>query len=280
MSAIQIRINTRQRSILYAILNSNGHMTLKEIGEKTGFSVRIVRYNMPVVIGWLQNAGIATEAHPGHGYEFGFTRAAAQTLLESLDAVSDHALNLTREQRLRIELMDLLLAEKQVSFQTLAANEGISRSTVVTDTAQLEDWLKRFNLELVKTPNRGTTVRGNELFRRCALIELIRKEIGMVKYYGIWKDQPDSLECGVTMPKAASAYLEALDLRQCYSCVDFIEKGMGLRLALFSRVEIVLYLAIFLSEQNRKTNKTAKDPVSAETCSLWKAGSRRRLQIL
>ena len=258
MAAIQIRINTRQRSILYAVLNSNGHMTLKEISEKTGYSVRVVRYNMPVVITWLREAGIGTEARPGHGYEFGFTRSAAKKLLESLDSESDHVLNLTREQRLRIELMDLLLAEKPVSFQTLAENEGISRSTVVTDTAQMEAWLKRFNLELVKTPNRGTAVSGSELFRRCALIDLIRNEIGMVKYYGIWMERPDSLECGRTMPKAESAYLETLDFRQCYGYIDFIEKGMGLHLALYSRVEIVLYLAIVLSELNQKKNKDSR----------------------
>ncbi|MBQ6509814.1 MAG: PTS sugar transporter subunit IIA [Flexilinea sp.] len=259
MAAIQIRINTRQRSMLYAILNSNGHMTLKEISEKTGYSVRVVRYNMPVVISWLSNAGIATEARPGHGYEFGFTRAAAQKLLDSLDSESEHVLNLTRDQRLRIELMYLLLAEKQVSFQTLAENEGISRSTVVTDTAQMEAWLKRFNLELVKAPNRGTSVRGSELFRRCALIDLIRREIGMVKYYGIWMDRQGSLDCGKTMPKAAADYLETLDFRQCYGYIDFIEKGMGLHLALFSRVEIILYLAIVISELKRKKGKDSRN---------------------
>ncbi len=248
MAAIHIRINTRQRSMLYAILNSNGHMTLKELSEKTGYSIRVVRYNMPVVISWLRNAGIGTEARPGHGYEFGFTRSAAQKLLKSLDSESEHVLNLTREQRLRIEMMVLLLAEKQVSFQALAENEGISRSTVVTDTAEIEDWLKRFNLELVKTPNRGTYVRGSELFRRCALIDLIRREIGMVKYYGIWMDHPASLDCGRLMPKAISAYLETLDFRQCYRYIDFIEKGMGLHLALFSRVEIVFYLAVILAD--------------------------------
>lgn len=255
MAAIHIRINTRQRSILYAVLNSNGHITLKEISDITGYSIRVVRYNMPVVITWLREAGIGTEARPGHGYEFGFTRTDAKKLLDSLDSESDHSLNLTREQRLRIELLDLLLAEKPVSFQTLAENEGISRSTVVTDTAQMEAWLKRFNLELEKTPNRGTAVRGSELFRRCALIELIRNEIGMVKYYGIWMDRPDFLECSRTMPKSEAAYLKTLDFRQCYDYIDFIEKGMGLQLALFSRGEIVLYLAIVLAELKQK--KTA-----------------------
>ena len=257
MAVIQIRINTRQRDMLYAILNSNGHMTLKEISEKTGYSVRVVRYNMPVVISWLRNAGIGTEARPGHGYEFGFIRSAAQKLLESLDSGSGHVLNLTREQRLRIEIMYLLLADKQVSFQTLAENEGISRSTVVTDTSEMEAWLKRFNLELVKTPNRGTYVRGSELFRRCALIDLIRREIGMVKYYGIWMDRPAFIDCGRPMPKAASSFLETLDLTQCYSYIDFIEKGMGLHLALFSRVEIVFYLAVVLADLTKETkNKT------------------------
>lgn len=244
MGKIQIRINTRQRNIIYAILNSDGHMTMKEIGEKTGFSVRVIRYNMPTVIAWLKNEDVETEARPGHGYEFSFTRTGAMRLLGTLDAGADHALSLTREQRLRIELLDLLIAEKPVSFQYLAENEGISRSTVVMDTAQLEEWLRRFNLSLIKTPNRGTYVVGSELFRRCALIELIRKEIGMMRYYAVWMDHVRRLSENRSIPRAIADYLVTLDLGQCYPYINFIEKGMGLRLALYSRVEIIFYLAI------------------------------------
>ncbi len=244
MSKIQIQINTKQRLMLYAILSSGGHMTMKNISEKTGFSVRVIRYNMPAVVSWLHNEGVETESHPGHGYEFGFTQTAARKLLEMLDESSDHVLSLTRDQRLRVELLDLLVADKAVSFQTLAENEGISRSTVAADTVRMEEWLKRFNLELVKTPNRGTCVSGSELFRRCALIELIRKEIGLVRYYALWMKRLNSL-CGErSTPKMMESYFAGLELSRCYPYIDFIEKGMGLRLALYSRIEIVLYLAI------------------------------------
>ncbi len=230
--------------MLYAILSSGGHMTMKDISDKTGLSVRVIRYNMPAVISWLHNEGVETGSHPGHGYEFGFTQTIARNLLGTLDASSDDVLSLSREQRLRVELLDLLTAEKAVSFQMLAENEGISRSTVVADTARMEEWLKRFNLELVKSPNRGTRVTGSELFRRCALIELIRKEIGMVRYYAVWMKRLNTL-CGERpAPKIMENYLSKLELGKCYPYIDFIEKGMGLRLALYSRVEIVIYLAI------------------------------------
>ena len=261
MGKIQIRINTRQRNILYAILSSDGYITIREIAEKTGLSVRVIRYNMPSVLSWLRNEGIDAEAHPGHGYEFSFTRAAAKKLSEALDADSDQTLSLTREQRLRTELMDLLTAEKAVSFQHLAENEGISRSTVVMDTTRMEEWLNRFNLTLVKTPNRGTYVSGSELFRRCAVIELIRKEIGMARYYAVWMQHLDRLSGERTTPKLISDFLETLDLGECYPYIDFIEKGMGLRLALYSRIEIILYLAIAIRcmrENNRPGRKNIR----------------------
>ena len=58
MGRLQIQINTKQRLMLYAILSSGGHMTMKDISEKTGLSVRVIRYNMPPVISWLHNEGI------------------------------------------------------------------------------------------------------------------------------------------------------------------------------------------------------------------------------
>ena len=244
MGKIQLRINTRQRNILYAILSSDGYITIREIAEKTGLSIRVIRYNMPSVLSWLHNEGIESEAHPGHGYEFGFTRSAANRLINVLDADPDQALSLTREQRLRTELIDLLTADKAVSFQHLAENEGISRSTVVGDTSRMEEWLRRFNLKLIKAPNRGTYVTGSEFFRRCALIELIRKEIGMARYYAVWMQQKETLTDDRNTPKLITVYLETLNLGECYPYIDFIEKGMGLHLALYSRIEIVLYLAI------------------------------------
>ncbi len=256
MGKIQIQINTKQRNMLYAILSSGGHMTMREISEAAGLSVRVVRYNMPSVINWLQNEGVETESFPGHGYEFGFTQMTAKKLLGTLDESSDHVLSLTREQRLRIELLDLLSSEKAMSFQTLAENEGISRSTVVADTVRMEEWLSRFNLRLIKTPNRGTRAAGSELFRRCALIELIRKEIGMVRYYAVWMKRVSTLCGDRTAPKIVENYLGTLELDRCYPYIDFIEKGMGLRLALYSRVEIVIYLALML--------KYVRDPGSGK----------------
>ncbi len=257
MAKIQIRVNTRQRNILYAVLNSGGHISMKEIAEKTGLSARVVRYNMPAVLNWLDNEGVRSEAIPGHGYEFAFTLADAGKMISLLDAENDQVLNLTRDQRLRVELLELLTAEKPVSFQTMADNEGISRSTVVMDTAQMEAWLKKYQLTLVRMPNRGTYVTGSELFRRCALIQLIRDEAGLYNYYAVWIKRKGIFSANRSVPRKFSTFLEQLELDRCYGYIDFIEIGMGMRLALFSRIEIMLYLAILLNHlRDRQTGRS------------------------
>lgn len=246
MTKIYIRINSRQMNILYVILQSNGHMTMKEIAEKTGYSVRVIRYNMPTVISWLKNEGVITEARQGHGFEFDFNRMTAKKLTDMLDADSEHVLSLTRGQRLRIELLELLIAERNISFQFLAENDGMSRSTVVLDMAQIESNLAQFNLKLVKSPNRGTYVEGSELFRRCAIINIIRNELGLVKYYGVWMDRQYALGGDQSIPAQLNDFIGTLNIRQCFQYIDLIEKGMGMRLALFSRVDIIFYLAILM----------------------------------
>ena len=246
MRKIQILINNRQRNILKAVLRSGGTVTMKEISEKTGYSIRVVRYNMPTVQIWLRNEGIEMSARPGHGFIFDCKTEEITLLLNKLEENSDSPLSLTKKQRLRVELLSLLTTPKPVSFQAMAESEGISRSTIVTDVSQIEEWLNRFNMRLIKTPNRGTYAEGSELFRRCAVVDLVRMEIGLVAYYGIWLRRHIPDENRASLPGSFRAMLERLDLDTCRGYVEKIEADMGLRLALYSRIEVLLYLAITL----------------------------------
>lgn len=244
MSKIQFQINTRQRSIIHAILESDSHVTLKEISDRTQLSVRIIRYNMDTILAWFRNEGINVDARPGYGYGFDISDKRREEMLRALNNESDQPISLTRKQRHRLGLLELLIADKPLSFQYLASNSGISRSTVVTDTANMQEWLNRYRLTLIKTPNRGTYIEGSEFMRRNALVDLIRDEVGLVKYYSLWIHPDMSQFQDHALPGVLEKYLRSLPLTDCVEFIRRIESEMALQLALFSRVAVLLYLAI------------------------------------
>ncbi len=272
MSKIQFSINTRQRSIIHAILESDSHLTLKEIAEKTQLSVRIVRYNMDTILAWFRNEGIEIDARPGYGYSFFMLDEKRQKLLDNLQSEADQPISLTRKQRHRLALLELLIADKPLSFQFLAANGGISRSTVVTDTANMQGWLEKYKLTLVKTPNKGTYIEGAEFMRRNAMIDLTREEIGLVKFYALWIQNSIDQVLDRSLPNMIEDFLKSLPLTECHKYVRQIEKEMGLQLSIFSRAAVLLYLAISIrslqtrfSAEKRK-NTFTKEIIDVEPC--------------
>lgn len=272
MSKIQFSINTRQRSIIHAILESDSHLTLKEIAEKTQLSVRIVRYNMDTILAWFRNEGIEIDARPGYGYSFFMLDEKRQKLLDNLQSEADQPISLTRKQRHRLALLELLIADKPLSFQFLAANGGISRSTVVTDTANMQGWLEKYKLTLVKTPNKGTYIEGAEFMRRNAMIDLTREEIGLVKFYALWIQNSIDQVLDRSLPNMIEDFLKSLPLTECHKYVRQIEKEMGLQLSIFSRAAVLLYLAISIrslqtrhSVEKRK-NTFTKEIIDVEPC--------------
>ena len=254
-SSIQISINTKQRSIILALLDSGSHITLKEISEKTGLSLRTVRYNMNTVQGWFMNENIRVQSRPGYGYELDATNAERKRIKAELLGLPDQMISLTRIERQQYAIFMLLHSDTPLSYKQLSNNIGISRSTIIKDLKEITKWLDRFHLRLNQTPNRGTYVTGSELNRRYAMILLLKDIIGIRNFYSLAESEDCLSIFKQQRGNEIGDYLESLPVRECRELIKMVEVFMGLRLALDSQIMLNLYISVSLSFLRNESGK-------------------------
>ena len=244
MAKLQIHINARQRSIIYTILTTNRHMTIKLLAKKTGLTSRIIRYNLDSVSAWLQNEDVTLNLRPGFGIDLDISRQKRKQLLELISQTDEGDLILTREQRQHLTLFELLTSSEPVTYRNLAVNEGVSRSTIVNDVNDMQAWLDSYGLVMERTQNKGAFIVGKEVSRRFALLNLIREELGERKWYSLWFDPDLQLIFDKSIPLKIETYLKNLPLGYSRTAIDYIENLVGSKIALYSRIEILVYIAI------------------------------------
>lgn len=252
MPVISISINARQRCIIYALLKSETHLTLEALSKQTGLTSRIIRYNLDTVKTWFRHENIKLNSRPGVGIEIEANRLTRKRLMALISSFDENNLILTRTQRQRISLFELLTSQSPLTYHHLATNQGISRSTIVHDIKEMQCWLNSYGITLRRYPNKGTYLEGSEAARRFALLNVIHEELGEKKWYSLWY-QPDlSSIFDKSLPLNLEEYLEMLNLDFARNAIIHIENLMGYRMALYSRVEIMVFLAVSIDAMIKK----------------------------
>ncbi len=256
MSSISITINARQRCIIYSLLQAEGHITLGQLSKETGLTTRIIRYNLDPVRAWFKGEGHLLLTRPGFGIEINASKQERKRLLTKVSQSDEENLILTRGQRQRITLFKLLTSDGSITYQGLASNEGISRSTIIHDVTEMQKWLNGYHLTLQRTQNRGAKIIGSEGYRRYALLNLLHEELGQKKWYALWFSPNHSQQQDKSLPPTLEKYLKSLPLAYSYNTVIHLENLIGAKMALYSRAEALLYLAITINSLFQKRQVT------------------------
>ena len=246
-------INIRQQNIIRALLNAHGKSTLNELAEKTSLSPRVIRYNMEIVRSWLQCFNTEFINRPGYGIEVVASQQIKSDLLKEINTMEGGDIVLSRKQRVRIILLHLLITQTPLTAKHVAEVEEFSRSTLFKDIREIETWLERYHIELVRQPAKGLWIEGSEESRRFALARLLREELGDETWYQLSRYFLEH-ELFLDLPVSArfSRYLEKLDLFFSRKLIRYIEENLSVKLAVVSQVEIMVYLAIVIrSSQDR-----------------------------
>jgi transcriptional antiterminator/mannitol/fructose-specific phosphotransferase system IIA component len=240
-------INIRQQSIIRALLNAHGKSTLNELAEKTSLSPRIIRYNMDVVRSWLQCYEIEFINRPGYGVEVVASQQIKSDLLEKINTMDGCDIVLSRKQRVRIILLYLLTSSAPLTAKHVAEVEEFSRSTLFKDIRDIEAWLEGYHIKLLRRSSKGLWIEGSEESRRFALARLLREEMGDEAWYALSRFFLEHNHfSGFSVSARFSRYMEKLDLFFALKLIRYIEENLGVKLAVVSQVEIMVYLAIAL----------------------------------
>ena len=238
-------INIRQQSILRALLSANGKATLSELSEQTGLSPRVIRYNMEVVRSWLKCAEANFINRPGYGVEVVASQEKKRNLLEIINNLEDCDIVLSRQERVRIILLYLLLVEEPISTKQLVEVEDFSRSTLFKDICEVETWLNNFGLKLQRKSAKGLWIEGPEESRRFAMVRLLHYELGDKNWYLLSNVFLHSTKfCNSCISSRFELFINQLELPFCRQIVHFIEENIGITMSVISRSTIMVYLGV------------------------------------
>ncbi|WP_068620927.1 BglG family transcription antiterminator [Paenibacillus tuaregi] len=176
------RMTPRQRQILEILLNRQEEVTAGEIAAKIGVSARTVHREMSGVEQLLTDLGLPLEKKSGRGFQVTGSPDQHQAALQELNASA-----LTRystEERKWLVLSTLLDETEPIKLFSLAHDLNVAVATISYDLDQLETWISRNNLSLVRRRGYGVEITGTEQAKRQAIGKLISEHLDYSDLFG------------------------------------------------------------------------------------------------
>lgn len=244
MDTLTLNINTRQKSIIRGIINSEGRITIGGLSEKTHLSVRIIRYNIKTVKQWFANEGVEMVSRSGFGIELMASKNERKHLLELLDNRDGGTVVLTPTQRQSLILLKILTSDNIISYHDLIYFEDMSKGTMTNDFRSAEKWLNQFNLFLNRIHGKEIQIIGTELARRIALVSLLINETEPLLFYKFWNTGNVNVFNNFNNTEEISKFLSNLPLQNSRNSISQIEIMVGQKFAIEYRIEALLFLAV------------------------------------
>lgn len=176
------KITARQRQILWLLLEASGEITAVKIAEATGVSVRTVHREMEDIESALENFDLNLIKKSGKGIQLSGPEAGLAEL--RLFLREEKPADYSGEDRKVFELCVLLEAEEPVKLFTLAHSLKVTVASISYDLDELEQWVRKFGLELVRRRGYGVEITGSELDKRRAIGRLAAEHLDLSDLVG------------------------------------------------------------------------------------------------
>ncbi|MEK4854241.1 BglG family transcription antiterminator [Paenibacillus sp. FSL H7-0756] len=176
------KITARQRQILWLLLEASGEITAVKIAEATGVSVRTVHREMEDIESVLENFGLDLIKKSGKGIGLSGPEAGLAELRLFLQ--EEKPADYSGEERKVFELCILLEAEEPVKLFTLAHSLKVTVASISYDLDELEQWVRKFGLELVRRRGYGVEITGSEIDKRRAIGRLAAEHLDLSDLVG------------------------------------------------------------------------------------------------
>lgn len=177
-------MSDKGRAILILLLDSSGPQTIERISDKLNMSPRSVRSYLKEVKEVLEKNGCMLINKPG----VGVYAEAGESSKKELKAKLPRENELSANPALRQDYIvgTLLKNRHSYTIQLLADDLYMSKSTIIKDLEEVEKWFHKHKLSLLRKPNYGLSVEGDEFD--------LRKAIVFYNTRNLPKDCGDSLE--------------------------------------------------------------------------------------
>ncbi|MDD9267277.1 BglG family transcription antiterminator [Paenibacillus sp. GCM10023248] len=182
-----MRLTHRHRQILELLLRREGEVTAGEIAAEINVSTRTVHRELADLETIVQNAGLTLQKKSGKGMLLQGDSAHLDAFKRSLLAVS--ASEYSAQDRKLYILCTLLQEAEPVKLFTLSHELSVTIPTITNDLDELEGWVQKSDLILVRRRGYGVGLSGSEANMRRMISRMARHYLDESDLFGK-PDQP------------------------------------------------------------------------------------------
>ena len=166
-------LKTRENEILKKLIKNDSPLVIKDLARQLEVSPRTIRYDLDKIESWLNENGLKLQRKQGVGIYL--KNSAKNKLKNILDMEIDYKRAYTPEERQQLILKELLERDEPIIIKEFEINLDVSEGTIINDLNKVENWLQQRNLELLRKPNYGIEIRGDEDNLRRAVFDFLEE---------------------------------------------------------------------------------------------------------
>lgn len=243
-------ISDKTVKILDILLLSPKYVTAETLSKRLDMSERTVRVYIKEIRKLIEPMGIVMTSKPGVGIRICADEKKVVELKRVLQGSgSAHGFE-TPRQRIGFMLRTLLRTRDYYTMQLLAEDMYVSKRLVAKELADVEVWLKKYKLGLVKKTNLGLRVEGDEFDIRQALVAVSRRMTDKSVFAEVPQAQASQVELDYRYDRqkydALSALYRDTDIAGIQEILQKAEAVLDYRLTGESFADMVSYLVILI----------------------------------
>lgn len=250
----KIRITLRQKEILKSICSEYSYVTISSIAEKLNISSRTVMRELRYIEVWLRSYGCSLDKKSGMGIKFVGSEESRRDILLNLEE-SKEIKNYSSKERQIIILQELLKEKEPVKLFSFTKSLNVTEGTVSHDLDKIEEWLKDYNLTLVRKPGVGVYIEGKEQEFRKAIINLIYENMNEAELFRLVRD---SLYVHVNTRERLLNLIDKDTIRKLETLIFKVEEIFNYKLTDNAYVGLIVHLALAI-ERIKNNEKISMD---------------------
>jgi mannitol operon transcriptional antiterminator len=183
-----MNISNRQRQMLELLINRKDEITAGEMAAGIKVSTRTIHRELSELENVLASYGVILRKKSGTGVQM---QASPQQLEElKIRLLHNQSMDHTSDERKILLLCFLLEAEEPLKLFTLAHDLHITVPTVSHDLDELEAWIAKSGLQLIRRRGFGVLLSGSEADKRKMICRLVQMHVDESDLFGNVGDQP------------------------------------------------------------------------------------------
>ncbi|OCL25394.1 transcriptional antiterminator BglG [Orenia metallireducens] len=244
-------LKSRACQLLKYLINQEKAVSIKQLADKFNVSARTIRYDLDDIKSSISSYDVKLIRKTRVGVYLEGEEEELNKIQKELINIHGFERVLSPKERQYLILFRLFQASEPIIIKELEVMLRISKSTIIKDLDEVENWLSNHNLTLIRKTNYGLEIKGKEIDIRHAMMDVLEETANkkeLVSFLRLiqkkaLKDR--NLEPGFF--KEFDKLVSDIDLTKIESVISFAEKQLGFQFADEAYASLLVHLALAIS---------------------------------